>query len=168
MFHIIHILIWKYKKGMDVRNRGWVVPDAKVVGIRVKGRVMVAGRFQKGCGKVIYRLYNGCWKVIYRLYNGCWKVTKKWCFGCGRSFHNVISQRCYDVIWGLHNDVAATSLRATSSWPKHDVLFTGCWMRTKFCKLFTHSQSCTFCRILPELPKKPRFGSLIQRSHFRF
>ena len=33
---------------------------AKGVGRCIEGYVMVAGRFQIGCGRVIYRLRNGC------------------------------------------------------------------------------------------------------------
>ena len=57
---------------MDVGNRGWVVTDAKVVGIRMKGCVMVAGRFQKGCGKD-GRSSIGCSMVDGRFLKRLWE-----------------------------------------------------------------------------------------------
>ena len=69
--------------------------------------LMVAGRVQQGCGKVITRLWEG---HLYRLRNGYWKVTNRLRFGRGK----VISQRRRTVIWCLQNYVVATYF-ATSS-----------------------------------------------------
>ena len=61
---------WSYKSCCKTHKRlctGCLKGLKKVVGMSSIGYVMVAGRFQKGCGKATDKLCNVCWKVANRL-----------------------------------------------------------------------------------------------------